>query len=95
MCRDFDSLLYLCLSIFGFLTFDVYERLTKGFVLPFYTLAHLGLLLVVLIDVIQQWRSGRGWGGGRGDFLYSITFYCAKNVVEFQFRLKSFWCFDS
>ena len=75
MCRDFDSLLYLCLSIFGFLTFDVYERLTKGFVLPFYTLAHLGLLLVVLIDVIQQWRSGQGWwwGGGGGGFLFVGT----------------------
>ena len=56
MCRDFDSLLYLCLPIFGFLTVDVYERLSKGLVLPFYILAHVGVLLVVLIDVIQQWR---------------------------------------
>ncbi|KAK7108661.1 protein C-mannosyl-transferase DPY19L3-like [Littorina saxatilis] len=55
--RDFDSLLYLCLAIFGFLTMDVYERLTKGFVLPFYAIAHLSLLVVLLVDVITQWRS--------------------------------------
>ncbi|XP_076444676.1 protein C-mannosyl-transferase DPY19L3-like [Babylonia areolata] len=55
--RDFDSRLYLCLSIFGFLTWDVYQRLTQGFVLPIYIFAHLVFLLLILLDVIKLWRS--------------------------------------
>ena len=38
---------------------------------------------------------GGGGGGGIFFFGYSITFSCAKNVVELQFRLKSFWCLAS
>ncbi|KAL8615466.1 hypothetical protein ACOMHN_053802 [Nucella lapillus] len=60
--RDFDSRLYLCLSIFGFLTWDVYERLTSGFVLPVYAIAHLTLLVLIFLDILKLWK-GYGEGG--------------------------------
>ncbi|XP_025097106.1 probable C-mannosyltransferase DPY19L3 isoform X2 [Pomacea canaliculata] len=54
--RDFDSRLYLCLGIFGFLTPDVLERLTKGLVFIFYLEAHVGLLLLTFIAILQKWN---------------------------------------
>jgi len=54
--RDFDSKLYLCIDAFAMLQFDTFERLTKGFVFPFYVAAHLVLLVVLFIAVLQNWR---------------------------------------
>ncbi|GFO42188.1 Dpy-19-like protein 3 [Plakobranchus ocellatus] len=55
--RDFDSRLYLCLGIFGFITQDVFERLTAKWALPLYLPAHLTMLLWLAFTVITQWRS--------------------------------------
>ncbi|KAJ8307809.1 hypothetical protein KUTeg_014639 [Tegillarca granosa] len=55
--RDFDSRLYLCIDAFGFLSFDTYERLTKGLVFPFYVAAHIILLIVLFVAVLQNWSN--------------------------------------
>ncbi|RUS88376.1 hypothetical protein EGW08_003832 [Elysia chlorotica] len=55
--RDFDSRLYLCLGIFGFITRDVFERLTKNWALPLYLPAHSALLIWLVYSVIARWRS--------------------------------------
>ncbi|KAK3802800.1 hypothetical protein RRG08_012314 [Elysia crispata] len=55
--RDFDSRLYLCLGIFGFITHDVFERLATNWALPLYVPAHLVMLLWLVYSVITCWRS--------------------------------------
>lgn len=55
--RDFDSKLYLCIDAFAMLQFDTFERLTKGFVFPFYVAAHLVLLVILFIAVLQNWSN--------------------------------------
>lgn len=54
--RDFDSRLYLCLGIFGFLTLDTFERLTQGLVFPLYLASHLVFFVLLVISVLQHWR---------------------------------------
>ncbi|GFR59836.1 Dpy-19-like protein 3 [Elysia marginata] len=54
--RDFDSRLYLCLGIFGFITQDVFERLTTNWTLPLYLPTHLAALLWLAFSVIARWR---------------------------------------
>ncbi|XP_021374875.1 probable C-mannosyltransferase DPY19L3 [Mizuhopecten yessoensis] len=55
--RDFDSRIYLCLEAFNFLSFDTYERLTKGMVFPFYVATHAVLLIVLCVAVLQNWSN--------------------------------------
>lgn len=55
-CRDFDALLYLCIDAFGFLQFDTFERLTNGVVFPLYVVTHLGMLIILFVAVLQNWR---------------------------------------
>ncbi|XP_059176524.1 probable C-mannosyltransferase DPY19L3 [Physella acuta] len=55
--REFDSRIYLCLGIFGFITWDVFERLTNSGVLPLYAVAHFLMLLYLIYTVIRKWRS--------------------------------------
>ncbi|KAI8792141.1 C-mannosyltransferase DPY19L3 isoform X1 [Biomphalaria glabrata] len=55
--KNFDSRIYLCLQIFGFITYDVFERLTENFVLPLYVPTHLILLLILVYTVLHRWRS--------------------------------------
>lgn len=54
--RDFDALLYLCIDAFGFLQFDTFERLTNGVVFPLYVVTHLGMLIILFVAVLQNWR---------------------------------------
>ena len=54
--RDFDSRLYLCIEAFGFLTMDVFERLSKYLAFPMYVVTHGTLLVVLFIAVMQNWR---------------------------------------
>lgn len=54
--REFDSRIYLCLGIFGFITWDVFERLTNSGVLPLYAVAHFVMLLYLIYTVIRKWR---------------------------------------
>ncbi|KAH9490912.1 hypothetical protein Btru_039781, partial [Bulinus truncatus] len=54
--RNFDSRLYLCLDMFGFITHDVFVRLTENLVLPLYVPSHLFLLILLIYTVVSKWR---------------------------------------
>ncbi|XP_070581349.1 protein C-mannosyl-transferase DPY19L3-like [Ptychodera flava] len=55
--RDFDANLYLCVGAFGLLPMDTFYRLTDHLLFPFYGIAQLSLLVLIIIAVWKMLRS--------------------------------------
>lgn len=50
--RDFDALFYLCIDVFGFFQFDIFERLINGVVFFLYVVIYFGMLIILFVVVL-------------------------------------------
>lgn len=53
--RDFDSRLYLCNGAFGFLEWETFLRLSRGFVFPVYAVSHAVLIYLLALTCFKYW----------------------------------------
>ena len=56
LCSDFDVHLYLCNAAFSYLDFEIFVRLSRRLVFPIYAVAHGGLLMLLMLQVLRSWR---------------------------------------
>lgn len=98
--RDFDAKLYLCNGAFGFLEWDTFVRLSRGFVFPIYAVIHALLLCLLMLTCLKYWSMSPNTNTARNQSFLRSRPDLAFHIVQASFfgllaistlRMKYLW----